>query len=141
MYLHRELFPLTDLAHRETVINGLRFHSVEAGAGPLVVLLHGFPEFWYSWRYQISGLAEAGFHVLAPDLRGYNKSDKPIGKDHYRLDLLADDVAGFIRGRGDQSAIVVGHDWGGAIAWKVAQCVSGVGGTIGDPQCASPGRV
>ena len=111
---------MINFVHRETVVNGLRFHSVEAGSGPLVVLLHGFPEFWYSWRYQITALAEAGFHVLAPDLRGYNHSDKPLGTSEYRLDLLADDVAGFIRERGDQSAIVVGHDWGGAIAWKVA---------------------
>ena len=111
---------MTDFVHREIVVNGLRFHSVEAGSGPLVVLLHGFPEFWYSWRYQMKALAEAGFHVLAPDLRGYNHSDKPLGTSQYCLDLLADDVAGFIRERGDQSAILVGHDWGGAIAWKVA---------------------
>ena len=110
----------TDYVHRETVVNGLRFHYVEAGAGPLVLLLHGFPEFWYSWRFQISALANAGFYVVALDLRGYNKSDKPIGKKQYRLDLLADDVAGFIQGIRKHQAIVVGHDWGGGIAWKVA---------------------
>ena len=111
---------MTDFVHRETVVNGLRFHYVEAGEGPLVVLLHGFPEFWYSWRYQIPVLAEAGFHVLAPDLRGYNKSDKPVGKNQYHLNLIADDVAGLIRAMGEDKAIVVGHDWGGAIAWKFA---------------------
>ena len=110
---------MTDVVHGATEVNGLRFHYVEAGSGPLVVLLHGFPEFWYSWRYQITALAEAGFQVLAPDLRGYNQSDKPLGTSQYCLDLLAYDVAGFIREKGDQPAIVVGHDWGGAIAWKV----------------------
>ena len=110
---------MTDLVHRECIVNGLRFHYVEAGVGPLVVLLHGFPEFWYSWRYQIPALAQAGFHVVAPDLRGYNKSDKPIGSRHYRVDLLADDIVGLIRGMGEQQATVVGHDWGGGIAWKV----------------------
>ena len=115
---------MTEFIHRETVVNGLRFHYVEAGEGPLVVLLHGFPEFWYSWRYQIPVLAGAGFHVLAPDLRGYNKSGKPLGKNQYHLDLLAEDVAGLIRARGEEKAIVVGHDWGGAIAWKVASAYS-----------------
>ncbi len=110
---------MTDFVHRETTINGLRFHYVEAGAGPLVVLLHGFPEFWYSWRFQIAALAEAGFHVITPDLRGYNKSDKPHGKDQYRIDLLAEDVARLIRKTSQQRATVVGHDWGGGIAWKV----------------------
>lgn len=110
----------TDFVHQETVINGLRFHYVEAGAGSLVMLLHGFPEFWYSWRFQISALAEAGYHVVAPDLRGYNKSDKPPGRNQYHIDVLANDVAGFIRGMANQQATVVGHDWGGGIAWKVA---------------------
>jgi len=110
----------TNFVHRETVVNGLRFHYVEAGAGPLVILLHGFPEFWYSWRFQISALAEAGFHVVAPDLRGYNKSDKPQEKNQYRIDLLAKDVADLIRETGHQKAVVVGHDWGGGIAWRVA---------------------
>lgn len=111
---------LADFAHRETIVNGLRFHYVEAGAGPLVVLLHGFPEFWYSWRFQLAALAEAGFHAVAPDLRGYNTSDKPRGKDQYRIDLLAEDVAGLIRKIGSTQTTVVGHDWGGGIAWKVA---------------------
>ena len=87
---------------------------------PWLCCFTDFQSFGIPGGTKLPALAEAGFHVLAPDLRGYNKSDKPIGKDQYRLDLLADDVAGFIRGRGDQSAIVVGHDWGGAIAWKVA---------------------
>ena len=103
--------------HREAVVNGVRLHYVEAGAGPLVVLLHGFPEFWYAWRRQVGPLAAAGFRVLAPDLRGYNLSDKPRGADAYRVESLTADVAGLIRHAGERSAVVVGHDWGGVLAW------------------------
>jgi epoxide hydrolase 4 len=104
----------------EALVNGVRLHYVEAGDGPLVVLLHGFPEFWYSWRNQIPALASAGFRVVAPDLRGYNLSDKPPGVASYRMSLLVEDVAGLIRHAGAERACVVGHDWGGAIAWKLA---------------------
>jgi pimeloyl-ACP methyl ester carboxylesterase len=106
--------------HREAIVNGVRLHWVEAGSGPLVVLLHGFPEFWYSWRHQIPALAAAGFRVLAPDLRGYNLSDKPPGVACYRLEALTADVAGLISHAGASSATVVGHDWGGGIAWTLA---------------------
>jgi len=101
-------------------VNGVKLHWVEAGAGPLVVLLHGFPEHWYSWRHQIPALAAAGFHVLAPDMRGYNLSDKPRGVRHYRLEVLARDVAELVRCAGAERAHVVGHDWGGLVAWRVA---------------------
>src|SRR6516162_2950651 len=83
--------------HRDAVVNGVRLHCVEAGDGPLVVLLHGFPEFWYSWRHQIPALAAAGFRVLAPDLRGYNRSAKPLGVQAYRIEALTADVACLIR--------------------------------------------
>ena len=153
--------------HGEVVANDVRLHYVEAGdpANPLVVLLHGFPEFWYAWRHQIPALADAGYHVVAPDLRGYNDSEKPHGVDAYRLTHLVADVVALIDefatdgpaidesagGRsgadgsktsesgtdgsetdesgangaandraGSREAIVVGHDWGGAIAWEVA---------------------
>src|SRR2546422_9841302 len=86
----------------------------------LVVLLHGFPEFWYSWRHQIPILAAAGFHAVAPDLRGYNETDKPIGVAKYRLRLLVEDVVALVRQIGAQRAAVVGHDWGGVIAWRLA---------------------
>ena len=99
---------------------GVRLHYVEAGEGPLVVLLHGFPEFWYSWRRQIPALAQAGFHVVAPDMRGYNLSDKPKGWRAYDADLLADDVAGLVRHFGEQRAHIVGHDWGAAVAYALA---------------------
>jgi epoxide hydrolase 4 len=103
--------------HREAVVNGVRLHYVEAGAGPLVVLLHGFPEFWYSWRYQIPALAAAGYRVVAPDMRGYNTSAKPPGVRSYMIETLTDDVAGLIHHLGERSAVVAGHDWGGGVAW------------------------
>jgi pimeloyl-ACP methyl ester carboxylesterase len=105
--------------HREAVVNGVRLHYVEQGQGPLVVLLHGFPEFWYSWRHQIPALAEAGFRVIAPDQRGYNTSEKPRGVRSYRVEHLVDDVAALIQHAGESRATVVGHDWGGAVAWAV----------------------
>jgi pimeloyl-ACP methyl ester carboxylesterase len=111
---------LAQLAHREALVNGIRLHYVEGGQGPLIVLLHGFPEFWYCWRRQLPALAAAGFRVVAPDLRGYNLSDKPAGVASYRLDLLCQDVVGLIRHIGAARAVVVGHDWGGGIAWETA---------------------
>ncbi len=91
-------------------------HFVEAGDGPVVVLLHGFPEFWYSWRFQIETLAQAGFRVLAPDLRGYGRTEKPPRVADYAIDRLMDDVVGLIRLAGTERAHVVGHDWGGIVA-------------------------
>ena len=101
---------------------GVRLHVMEAGkdGGASVVLLHGFPEFWYSWRHQLTALASAGFHAMAPDLRGYNVSDKPRGVDAYRLDVLARDVARLLDGYGLERASVVGHDWGAIVAWAFA---------------------
>jgi epoxide hydrolase 4 len=100
----------------------LRLHAVVAGpeAGPLAVLLHGFPECWHSWARQIPALAAAGFRVVAPDQRGYNLSDKPRGISQYRIDLLTADVLHVIRALGREQAIVIGHDWGGAVAWRLA---------------------
>jgi len=105
--------------HAFTDVNGIRLHYVTQGVGKLVVLLHGFPEFWYSWRHQIPALA-AHFKVVAPDLRGYNESDKPLGVANYRIDLLTADVMGLIRSFGEEQAIIVGHDWGGGVAWTFA---------------------
>ena len=106
--------------HREVTANGARFHLAEHGPsdGPLVLLLHGFPEFWWSWRHQLIALGEAGMRVVAPDLRGYGGSDKPPrGYDAY---TLSSDVAGMIRALGATDAYLVGHDWGGLLAWAVA---------------------
>src|SRR3989442_8617538 len=95
----------------------VRLHYVEAGDGPLIVLLHGFPEFWFGWRQQIAPLAAAGFRVVAPDMRGYNLSSRPAGVASYAADKLADDVRRLIRQRGAESARVGGHDWGATVAW------------------------
>lgn len=104
--------------HRDVSANGIRLHTVELGTGPLVLLLHGFPEFWWSWRHQLVGLADAGFRTVAVDLRGYGDSDKPPrGYDGW---TLAGDVAGLIRALGERTAAIVGHDWGGLLAWTVA---------------------
>lgn len=110
---------LDDLVtHRFAELAGLRMHYVEAGAGPTVVLLHGFPEMWWSWRYQIRPLAEAGFRVVVPDQRGYNDTDK---HGPYDLDTLAGDICRLIDSLGaGPKARIVGHDWGGGIAWQVA---------------------
>ena len=101
-------------------IGDQRLHYMEAGEGPLIVLLHGFPEFWYGWRQQIRPLAAAGFRVVAPDTRGYNLSSKPDGVKAYDIALLAADIRGLIRERGAESALLAGHDWGGSIAWATA---------------------
>ena len=110
----------SDLREGYAEIGDVRLHYVEAGEGPLIVLLHGFPEFWYAWRQQIAPLATAGFRVVAPDTRGYNLSSKPEGVAAYDVGLLADDIKGLIRERGAESAMVAGHDWGGSIAWALA---------------------
>jgi pimeloyl-ACP methyl ester carboxylesterase len=110
-----ELWP-SGLREGYAEIGDVRLHYVEAGDGPLIVLLHGFPEFWYGWRLQIAPLAAAGFRVVAPDLRGYNLSSKPEGVASYDISLLADDVRKLIHERGAQTAMLVGHDWGGSIA-------------------------
>jgi pimeloyl-ACP methyl ester carboxylesterase len=100
-------------------VGEIRMHYVTQGKGKLLLLLHGFPDFWYEWRFQISPLAEH-FRVVAPDLRGYNETDKPKDVDKYRLNFLTQDVLGLINALGEKEAMIVGHDWGGAIAWSLA---------------------
>jgi pimeloyl-ACP methyl ester carboxylesterase len=102
-------------------VNGVRLHYVEAGEGPLVVLLHGFPQFWYAWRYQIPALARAGYRVIALDMRGYNLSEKPRGVRHYDVDALAADAAALVQRLDPAGATLIGHDWGGAVAWRAAE--------------------
>jgi pimeloyl-ACP methyl ester carboxylesterase len=114
-----------DLADRFVTVDGVRLHYVEAGEGPLVVLLHGFPEFWWTWRHQIPALSAAGFRVVALDMRGYAQSDHPPSWRDYRAEALAGDIAGVIAQLSDPEvdggrAHVVGHDWGAAVAWAVA---------------------
>ena len=110
----------SDLREGYAEVGDQRLHYVEAGDGPLIVLLHGFPEFWYGWRLQIQPLAAAGFRVVAPDTRGYNLSSKPDGVAAYDTRQLATDIRGLIHERGAESALLVGHDWGGTIAWATA---------------------
>ncbi len=107
---------------RYIAVNGLELHTIVAGPpdGPLVVLLHGFPENWYTWRKQIKPLTAAGYRVVVPDQRGYNLSDKPQGIHNYRLGALSADIVELIRSFGREKAFVVGHDWGGVVAWHLA---------------------
>ena len=109
------------IRHGYATVNGVRLHYAETGSGDeLVLLLHGFPEFWYSWRHQLEALGKH-FHVVAPDMRGYNLSDKPARVEDYRVDQIASDVVGLIDHFGALQAAVVGHDWGATVAWVVAQ--------------------
>ncbi|WP_435283330.1 alpha/beta fold hydrolase [Streptomyces koelreuteriae] len=101
-------------------VNGIQLHIAEQGEGPLVVLLHGFPESWHSWRHQFGPLAEAGFRVVAPDQRGYGGSDRPEDVSEYSIFHLVGDVVGLIHALGEERAFVVGHDWGAPVAWHTA---------------------
>jgi pimeloyl-ACP methyl ester carboxylesterase len=107
------------IRHESIKANGLSFHCAVAGDGPLMLLLHGFPQCWYSWRHQIEPLARR-HKVVVPDLRGYGDSDKPRSISDYALSQLTGDVAGLIRAFGEERAALVGHDWGGAVAWATA---------------------
>ena len=104
--------------HRSIETNGIRMHIAEMGEGPLVVLLHGWPESWYSWRHQLSALADAGFHAVAPDMRGYGKTDAPESIEDYDVLDITADIVGLLDALGEETAVVVGHDWGSIIAWN-----------------------
>jgi len=110
-----------DVSFRD--VNGVRLHTVAAGDSdaPLVVLLHGFPECWYGWHRQLQPLADAGFRVLVPDQRGYNRSERPDSRRAYRIENLSRDVVALIEREGRTSAHVVGHDWGALVAWDLAR--------------------
>ncbi|MGM3305206.1 alpha/beta fold hydrolase [Anabaena sp. WFMT] len=105
--------------HAYITTNDIKLHYVTEGEGPLMLMLHGFPEFWYSWRHQIPEFSQ-NFKVVAVDLRGYNDSDKPQAQSAYVMDEFVKDVEGVVRGLGYESCVLVGHDWGGAIAWNFA---------------------
>jgi epoxide hydrolase A/B len=108
------------LSHRLESVNDVRIHCVEAGDGPLVLLVHGFPESWYSWRHQIPALAAAGFRAVAIDVRGYGRSSAPPEIDQYRMMRLVADNVGLVQALGESRAVIVGHDWGAPIAWTSA---------------------
>ena len=107
-------------AHRYAPVNGLTMHYVEQGEGPLVLLLHGWPESWYSWRHQLPWLAALGYRVVAPDMRGYGGSDAPDAVDAYAMRELVADVVGLIDHHRERSAVLIGHDWGAMVAWQCA---------------------
>lgn len=111
---------MTQIQQRMVETNGIRMHLAEQGMGPLVVLCHGFPESWYSWRHQLPALAAAGFHAVAPDMRGYGHTDSPEAIDQYTLLHLVGDMLGLLDALGAESAAIVGHDWGAPVAWHAA---------------------
>ena len=111
---------MAEIAHRFVEANGIRIHLAEAGSGPLVLLCHGFPESWHSWRSQIAALAEAGYHAVAPDMRGYGQTDAPAAIEAYTLFHLVGDMVGILDALGERQAVVVGHDWGAPVAWHCA---------------------
>jgi pimeloyl-ACP methyl ester carboxylesterase len=106
--------------HRTVATNGIEMHIAEAGAGPLVLLCHGFPELWYSWRHQLPALAAAGFHAVAPDMRGYGRSDRPGAIEQYTLFHLVGDMLGLVDAIGADTVVIAGHDWGAPVAWTAA---------------------
>lgn len=131
-----------EIKHSEVEVNGVRLHVAEQGEGPLVLLLHGFPESWYSWRHQFAPLAEAGYRVVAPDQRGYARSEQPERVDAYTVLHLLGDVTALIKALGAEQAVVVGHDWGAPVAWSAAalrpDLVRGVVGLSVPPLPAGP---
>ena len=111
---------MTAITHRFIETNGIRMHVAEAGQGPLVLLLHGFPESWYSWRHQLAALAQAGYHAVAPDQRGYGQTDHPAAIEQYTQLHLVGDIIGLLDALEEEQAVIVGHDWGGPVAWNAA---------------------
>ncbi|WP_017813973.1 MULTISPECIES: alpha/beta fold hydrolase [Paenibacillus] len=112
-----------EIEHHTIATNGINLHVAQAGPmdGPLVILLHGFPEFWHGWMNQIEALVAEGYRVWAPDQRGYNLSDKPQGIESYTLDVLVDDIAGLIQSSGHAQVDMVGHDWGAIVLWRLSE--------------------
>jgi pimeloyl-ACP methyl ester carboxylesterase len=111
---------MSAIAHRTVETNGIRMHVAEQGTGPLIILCHGFPESWYSWRHQLQALAEAGFHAVAPDMRGYGQTDAPKDIESYTLLHLVGDMVGLVDALGAESAVITAHDWGAPVAWATA---------------------
>ncbi len=110
---------MSEFEHGNVDNNGVGIHYATMGDGPLVVMIHGFPDYWYTWRHQMRGLADH-YRVVAIDLRGYNLSDKPEGQSHYAMHLYLSDIAAVVKHFGEKDAVIVGHDWGAAITWNVA---------------------
>jgi pimeloyl-ACP methyl ester carboxylesterase len=111
---------MPEITHRKIKTNGINLHIAEAGSGPLVLFLHGWPESWYSWRHQLPAIAAAGYHAVAPDVRGYGQSDKPQPIEAYSMKNMLADYRGLLDALGEKTAVVVGHDWGAPMAWTSA---------------------
>ncbi|KAF5463074.1 hypothetical protein F2P56_019019 [Juglans regia] len=111
---------MSEVNHQSIKTNGIWMHIAEQGVGPLVLLLHGFPETSYSWRHQITFLANHGYHVVAPDMRGYGDSDSPLSPNSYTMMHLVGDLTGLLDHFGEQQAFVVGHDWGANVGWHLS---------------------
>ena len=111
-----------DVGHRTVEANGIRLHLAELGEGPAVLLCHGFPESWYSWRHQLAALASAGFHAIAPDMRGYGRSDRPEAIEQYTLLHLVGDMVGVLDALGIEQAAIAGHDWGAPVSPGTRRC-------------------
>lgn len=111
---------MAGLNRRFVQTNGIKMHIAEQGKGPLVILCHGFPESWYSWRHQLPALAEAGYHAVAPDQRGYGQTDRPQAIEAYNILQLTGDIVGLVHALGEERAVIVGHDWGAPVAWHCA---------------------
>ncbi|MBI1960578.1 MAG: alpha/beta hydrolase [Candidatus Rokubacteria bacterium] len=109
-----------DIAHRIVETNGIRMHVAEQGSGPAVLLCHGFPESWYSWRHQLQALAAVGYRAVAPDMRGYGRTDRPAEIEKYTTLHHVGDMVGLLDALGEQTAVIVGHDWGAPVAWNCA---------------------
>ena len=146
---------MSEISHNTVQANGIRMHYAEAGEGPLVVLCHGFPESWYSWRSQLPALAEAGFRAVAPDMRGYGQTEAPEQIEKYTLLHLVGDMVALVGALGADKAVIVGHDWGGPVAWhsallrpdrfravdRASACPSGRAARRGRrPRCRAPRR-
>ena len=111
---------MSEIKHRSVDSNGIRIHVAECGEGPLVVLVHGFPESWYSWRYQLPSLADAGYRAVAIDVRGYGRSSAPKAVEDYRMVKKVGDIVGLVGALGEARATLIGHDWGAPIVWTSA---------------------
>jgi pimeloyl-ACP methyl ester carboxylesterase len=112
---------ISAVAHRVVTLNGIRMHIAEQGAGPLVLLCHGWPECWYSWRHQLAAVAAGGFHAVAPDMRGFGETDAPDEVHAYTIAHNVGDMVSLVGALGERSAVIVGHDWGAPVAWTAAQ--------------------
>ena len=111
---------MTQATHRTIKTNGIQMHIAEQGSGPLVLMCHGFPESWYSWRHQLKALAQAGYHAVAPDMRGYGQTERPDAIDQYTMLHLVGDMVGVLDALGAETAVIAGHDWGAPVAWHCA---------------------